>query len=145
LKTFKPNFKNLESFVLTIFLNISRISALLPYQQTEDIKMEDTLKRLLLVETQAEQLVAKAQTEREQIIQQALQESHQAEQQLKAKMPEIRTNLLEKAEERATQTIAELNKRYLERQENLHNLAEENQPKALEAAIHLLMQVGQPR
>ncbi|EDN65336.1 conserved hypothetical protein [Beggiatoa sp. PS] len=89
--------------------------------------------------------MAKAQTEREQIIQQALQESHQAEQQFKDKMPKIRTNFLETAEQRAIQSIAELNKRYLERKENLHHLAEENQPKALEAAVHLLMQVGQSR
>lgn len=107
--------------------------------------MEDTLKRLLTVETEAEQLVAKAQTEREQIIQQALQESHLAEQQFKAKIPQIRTNLLEKAGERATQSIAELNKRYLEREQNLHHLATDNQSKALEAAVHLLMQVGQPQ
>ena len=107
--------------------------------------MEDTLKRLLTVETEAEQLVAKAQTEREQIIQQALQEAHQAEQQFKGQIPEIRANFLAKAEERATLSIAELDKRYAERKESLHNLAEENQLKALEAAVHLLMQVGQTR
>jgi len=107
--------------------------------------MEDTLKRLLAVETEAEQLVAKAQTERKQMIQQALQEAHQTEQQFKTQIPEIRTNLLANAEERATLTIAELKKRYAERQESLHNLAEENQLKALEAAVHLLMQVGQPQ
>lgn len=106
--------------------------------------MENTLKRLLTVETEAEQLVAKAQTEREQLIQQALQDTHQAEQEFKAKLPALHAGFIEKAEVRATQTIAELNKRYEERKVRLHGLAEENQHKALEAAIHLLMQVGKP-
>lgn len=104
--------------------------------------MENTLKRLLTVETEAEQLVAKAQTEREQFIQQALQDAHQAEQEFKAKLPTLHANFIEKAEVRATQSIAELNKRYEERKVRLRSLAEENQHKALEAAVHLLMQVG---
>ena len=104
--------------------------------------MEDTLKRLLTVETEAEQLVAQAQTEREQIIQQALQEAHQAEEQFKAKIPELQAGFLKKAEARATQTIAELKKRYEERYERLRHLAQENQQKSLEAAVNLLMQVG---
>jgi V/A-type H+/Na+-transporting ATPase subunit G/H len=105
--------------------------------------MEKTLKRLLLVETEAEELVAKAQNQREQLIEQALQEAHELEQQRQAKLPELQASFLEKAETRATQTIAELNKRYEERKIRLHQLAEDNQQKALEAAVHLLMQVGQ--
>jgi vacuolar-type H+-ATPase subunit H len=105
--------------------------------------MEDTLKRLLLVENEAEQEVVKANANREQIIQQALDEAHQAEQQLiKAKIPEIHANWLDKAQGQANQTIAELNKRYEERKARLRVLAEENQPKALDAAVQLLMQVG---
>jgi len=106
--------------------------------------MEDTLKRLLTVETEAEQLVAKAYTKREQIIQQALREAHQAEQQFETKIPQLHNNFLEKAEARATQTIKELHKRYKERKTCLHDLALENQQKALEAAVYLLMQVGKP-
>jgi len=56
--------------------------------------MEDTLKRLLTVETEAEQLVAKAYTKREQIIQQALREAHQAEQQFETKIPQLHNNFL---------------------------------------------------
>jgi len=104
--------------------------------------MENTLKRLLTVETEAEQLVAQAQKQREQIIQQALEEAHQAEEKFQAKIPEIQASFLKQTETRATQTIAELNKRYEERKERLRSLAEENQQKALEAAIKLLMQVG---
>lgn len=105
--------------------------------------MENTLKRLLTVEMEAEQLVAQAQTEREQIIQQALQSAHQAEQAFQAKIPELQANWVTKAEVRADQTIAELNKRYEEKQQHLRHLAEENQANALTAALNLFMQVSQ--
>ncbi len=105
--------------------------------------MEDTLKRLLIVETEAEQLVAKANSKRETIIQQALEEAHQMEVQFKTKLPDFHAGWLKKAQVRANQTVAELQKRYEEKQEKLRNLADENQAKALQAALQLLMQVGQ--
>jgi delta 1-pyrroline-5-carboxylate dehydrogenase len=76
----------------------ARSRRFIAYQGGSSNKMENTLKRLLSVETEAEQLVAKTQTEREQIIQQALQEAHQAEQQFKAKIPELKAHFLEKTE-----------------------------------------------
>jgi len=105
--------------------------------------MENTLKRLLAVETEAEQLVTNANAEREQILQQTLQEIHQAEHQFQTNLPQIQARWLAKAEERAHHTIAELTKRYEERKSRLRTLAEENQPKALQAAVHLLIQLGQ--
>lgn len=105
--------------------------------------MENTLKRLLTVEIEAEQLVAQAQAKREQIIQQALQSAHEAEQTFQAKIPELQANWIAKAEARADQAIAELSKRYEEKQQYIRKIAEENQDNALTAAIHLFMQVGQ--
>lgn len=105
--------------------------------------MESTLKRLLQVETQAEALIAKTQVEREQFIQQALQETQQVEQQFKATLPQLKTHFLEKAEHRATQTLAELNKRYAERKDRLCQLADDNQQRALDAALQVLLRVGQ--
>jgi len=104
--------------------------------------MENTLKRLLDAEIRAETLVNKAQTEREQSVQQALQEAKQAEQQFKTSVPQLQAHFLEQAEGRATQSIAELSKRYEERKTLLSNLAEDNQQRALNAAVQLLMQVG---
>lgn len=104
--------------------------------------MEDTLKRLLEVETQAEQLVNEATQTREQKIQQALQAARQAEREFEAKQPELYANLTEKAETRARQTIAELQKRYEDKKDHLRELAEHNQQNALDAAVALLMQVG---
>jgi V/A-type H+-transporting ATPase subunit G/H len=104
--------------------------------------MENTLKRLLNAETEAEQLVENAKTQREQLIQHALQKAHDAEQNFKQSIPELRAGALEKAKGRAEQGVAELRKRYAERQTSLRNLAEENHDKALDAAIRLVTQVG---
>jgi vacuolar-type H+-ATPase subunit H len=104
--------------------------------------MESTLKRLLAVETEAEQLVTKSQTEREQIIHQALHDAHQAEVEFKAKIPALKAHWLTKAEARAHQTLTELTRRYDEKQQHLRDLAQENQQRALEAALQLIKQVG---
>jgi vacuolar-type H+-ATPase subunit H len=104
--------------------------------------MEDTLKRLLSVEIEAEQLVETKQAEREQIIQQALEQAHKAEQDFQATIPKLQASYLEKAEQRAEQSIVTLKKQYDDKQEYLRKLAEENQQQALDAAVHLLMQVG---
>lgn len=105
--------------------------------------MEDTLKRLLTVEIEAEQLVAKSSSEREIIIQRTLEEAHQMEVQFTVKLPDFHAGWLEKAQVRANQTVAELQKRYEEKQEKLRNLADENQAQALQMALQRLMQVGQ--
>ncbi len=104
--------------------------------------MEDTLKRLLAVEIEAEQLVATKQAEREQIIQQALEKAHQAEQDFQATIPKLQASFLEKAKQSAEQSIVALKKRYEEKQEHLRKLSDENQQQALKAAVNLLMQVG---
>lgn len=106
--------------------------------------MEDTLKRLLTVEIQAEELVTQANAEREQLVALTLQEVQQAEQDFKAKIPEIRASLVEKAEIQAAQTIAELDKRYENKKMSLRYLAEDNREKALAVATNLLLQVGSP-
>ncbi len=106
--------------------------------------MEDTLKRLLEVEAQAENMVSKANVEKEQIIQQSLQEAQTIEKTFEQKIPELQANFLDKAEIRAQQSIIELQKRYEEKKGHLQNLADKNQARALEAAVQLLMQVGKP-
>lgn len=104
--------------------------------------MEDILKRLLDVEVYAEQLVSKVAAEREQQIEKTLQQTRKTEHEFENKLVELRDNLLEKAEFRARQAIAELEKRYEEKKERLHHLADSNQEHAVEAAIQLLLQVG---
>ena len=104
--------------------------------------MEDTLKRLLSVEIEAEQLVAAKQAERELIIQQALEKARQADEDFQATIPKLQASFLEKAEHAAEQSIVALKKRYEEKQQHLRKLSEENQEEALKAAVNLLMQIG---
>ena len=104
--------------------------------------MEDILKKLLLIETEAENQVNQAQQQRDKLIEESLQQTRNNEQILQQKLPEIQQNLLKKAETRAEQTISELERRYEEKKQKLRELAEENKHKALAAAMQLLTQVG---
>lgn len=104
--------------------------------------MEDTLKRLLEVEAQAEHMVSKANSEKEQVIQQTLEEAQAIEKAFEEKVPGLHASFLEKADIRAQQSIVELQKRYEEKKVHLQNLADKNQARALEAAVQLLLQVG---
>lgn len=103
--------------------------------------MEATLKRLLEVENEAEQKVVDAKQQRERIIEHALQHAHELEAQFQDKIPEIYDDFNKKAQKRAEQSIAELHKRYSEKQTRLRELAQDNQHKALEAALHLLTRI----
>ena len=59
--------------------------------------------------------------------------------QLPRPIPEIRRSFLDKEEEHANQTIAELKRRYEERQRQLNEIAQERMPEAAEAAMALVL------
>lgn len=101
--------------------------------------MEDLLKRLLEAELQADAEVARADAERERSIQEALKQARRAEEQFAAGIVELRAPYLAQAEERAAQAIAELKRKYGERQQHLRRLAEERERQAVEAALVLLL------
>jgi vacuolar-type H+-ATPase subunit H len=104
--------------------------------------MENTLKRLLNAETQAEKTVADASAKREKIVEQALREAHQAEITFRDQLPDIKKSFVTKAQQRAEQSIAELNKRYNERKTKLREMAEQHQYKAVDATVDIVLQVG---
>lgn len=101
--------------------------------------MEDLLKRLLEAELQADAEVARADAERERSIQEALEQARHAEEQFTTGITELRAPYLAQAEERAAQAIAELKRKYGERQHHLRRLAEERERQAVEAALVLLL------
>ncbi len=101
--------------------------------------MDDTLKRLLEAERRAEETVREGKAKREAITRKALEEAHHTEQQFTARIPETHASFLEKAEGRASQTIAELERRYGERNKELRQMAEEHEQEAVEAAVALVM------
>ena len=101
--------------------------------------MEDVLNRLLDTELQAEALVAEAKLRHDRLLQQALDDARNAEARFDARVPELRGYFVGKEEERASQTIGELRRRYEERQHQMHDLAQQRRPEAVEAAFATLL------
>ena len=101
--------------------------------------MEDTLRRLLAAEEQAEALVQRALLERDRLIAQASEEARLAEQRFDGRLGELRASFTDKAEERAQETLAELRRRYGERRRSLENQVEERRPAAGDAALAVLL------
>lgn len=104
--------------------------------------MEDTLQRLLAVELKAQKLVDKAMEERDLTIERAREEIRAAEERLNARIPEIRQSFQEKAELRASQTVAELQRRFQERFDQLQQMADNLHEDALGAALALVVDVN---
>jgi vacuolar-type H+-ATPase subunit H len=105
--------------------------------------MDDTLKHLLATETGARELVEKAQTDSEHLVQTALHEARQQEQRFAARVPELHAAFLDKADQRASQTVAEMERRFQERLTQLRDAAETHEDTALAAAFRELL--GQNR
>jgi len=101
--------------------------------------MDDTLKRLLAAENAASELVKKAQTDSERLVQTALQEARQQDERFHARIPELHASFLEKSDQRARQTVAEMERRFEERLVSLRDAAEDNEDNALEAAFAFLL------
>lgn len=97
--------------------------------------MEDLLKRLLEAELQADAEVRNASSQRERTIREALEQARQAEQQFGAGIETLGAPYLRQAQERSEQAIAELRKKYEERQRSLRALAEQRETAAVEAAL----------
>ena len=105
--------------------------------------MGDSLKELLLAETEAEAIVVRGERERDAIIQKSLNDSYELEKQFEARLPEIYQSFLDKANERAVQSIAELELRYGEYNKELRVLAGKHEKEAIENAIALILSDGQ--
>ena len=104
--------------------------------------MDDTLKQLLSAENAARELVETAQKESEHLVQTALHEAHLQEERFQAHVPEMRASYIEKADQRAAQTVAEMERRFHERFDQLRKDAEAHEESALDAAFHELLGAG---
>jgi vacuolar-type H+-ATPase subunit H len=99
---------------------------------------DETLKRLLDAEAKAEQVIARADGERQAIVEQARQEATAAEQHHAKRVAEIHAAFQTEAEQRAQQTITELQRRYAEHTLALRASAEQREVEALDEALTLL-------
>jgi len=100
--------------------------------------VDDALKRLLNAELEAERIVARADEQRQAIIEQAKRDARAEEQQHAERVVEIHASFRAQAEQRAQQTIAEMQRRYEEQERVLRAAANVHEQQALDEAIALV-------
>jgi V/A-type H+/Na+-transporting ATPase subunit G/H len=103
--------------------------------------MDDTLQRLLDAEMRAESLAREAEEEHQRTIAAAMEEARELDAGFSVRIPDLQRTWIARAEERAAKTIAEVERRYDERHENLRDLADQREEEALDAAFQLLLDV----
>lgn len=101
--------------------------------------MEDTLSKLLEAETRAQEIIDAALKERDHIVGQAVAEAEKAEQQFARRVPEIHQSFIDKAEDRARHTVAEMERRFHERKQQLQNMAADNHDAALDSVLAIVL------
>lgn len=101
--------------------------------------MEDPLKRLLEAEARAQAIIEAAGKERQNLLDAALVGVHEAEKRFEANRAELRAPYLREAQGRAEQAVAELARKYDERQRNLRELSSRHEQEAVNAALALLL------
>lgn len=104
--------------------------------------IDETLKRLLDAEIEAERVLARADKERLQIIEQAKREAQAVEQKQAAHIADVHTSVLAQAELRAQQAIAEMQRRYSEQFLTMRTSAQRHEQQALDEAVALVAKIG---
>ena len=101
--------------------------------------MDDQLQRLLEVEARAQALIDAASQQRQRMIEEALAAVREAEARFEAGRAALRAPFLNEAQGRAEQLVAELARKYAERQRTLRELASRHETEAVDAALALLL------
>lgn len=104
--------------------------------------MDDTLKRLLTVESEAARLVKEALRKRELIIQQARDKAYRAESGYDKLGADIRRGHMEKSRSRARQAVEDLERRYDLRSRELHLAAKQHQEQAVQKVLEMVLGSG---
>lgn len=100
---------------------------------------ENALQRLLEAEARAQAIIDEASRERQRVIDEALAAARDAEARFDSGRGELRAPYLQEAHSRAEQAVAELTRKYGERQRTLRDLASRHEAEAIEAALALLL------
>jgi V/A-type H+/Na+-transporting ATPase subunit G/H len=101
--------------------------------------VDDQLQRLLEAEARAQAVIDAASQERQRIIDDTLAAVRDAEARFEAGRIELRAPFLNEAQGRAGQAVAELTRKYGERQRNLRDLASRHESEAVNTALALLL------
>jgi vacuolar-type H+-ATPase subunit H len=104
--------------------------------------VDEPLKRLLDAEARAEQVVARADAERQVIIEQAKRDARTSERQHAERMAELHATFLAQARQRAQTTIDQLRQRHAQQAQALRDSAQRNEQQALAAAVDLITGTG---
>jgi vacuolar-type H+-ATPase subunit H len=100
--------------------------------------VDEPLKRLLDAEAGAEQVVRRADEERQAIIEQAKRDARTAERQHAERMAELHATFLSQAGQRARQTIDQQRQRHVQQAQALRESAQRNEQQALAEAVALI-------
>ncbi|MHB1189130.1 hypothetical protein [Thiobacillus sp.] len=101
--------------------------------------MDDQLQRLLATEARAQAMIDAASQQRQRMIEDTLAAARDAEARFEAGRAELRAPFLNEAQGRADQAVAELSRKYGERQRTLRELASQHESEAVDAALTLLL------
>jgi len=101
--------------------------------------VDDQLQRLLEAEARAQEVIDAASQERQRIVDDTLAAVRDAEARFEAGRAELRAPFLNEAQGRADQAVAELTRKYGERQRNLRDLASRHESEAVNTALTLLL------
>jgi vacuolar-type H+-ATPase subunit H len=101
--------------------------------------MDNSLKRLLDAEARAQGLIDASNLERQRILDEALGAARDAQSRFAAGREKLRAPFLEEAHVRAEQAVAELSRKYQERQRNLREMAARHEQEAVAAALDFLL------
>lgn len=104
--------------------------------------MDDPLKRLLDAEARAREIIEAADQTRQQVLDDALLMSREIEARFEQQRSKLRAPFLQEAAERAEQAIAELTRKYEERQRSLRDMASRHEQEAVDTALSLLLDPG---
>ena len=99
----------------------------------------DDLQRLLEAEARAQALIDDASQERERMIEATLAAVRDAEARFETGRAGLRAPYLQEAQGRAEQAIAELSRKYAERQRSLREMASRHESEAVDAALVLML------
>lgn len=101
--------------------------------------MDDPLKRLLEAEARAQSIIDAASMERQRLLDEALAAAREAEARFEAGRVDLRAPFIKEASSRADQAVAELARKYEERQRNLRDMSSRHEQEAVDAALNLLL------
>jgi V/A-type H+-transporting ATPase subunit G/H len=93
----------------------------------------------LEAEARAQGIIDAASMERQRLLDEALAAAREAEVRFEAGRAELRAPFLKEANSRADQAVAELARKYEERQRNLRDMSSRHEQEAVDAALNLLL------